>query len=161
MELKTAGERTVSRVRGLVDAIRVELSGAGPSPTIGDLASRPLASVSPKATLAAVVDELVGEDIGVVGVVEDGAVLGLVSERDIVDAMAGGADLDTIWAADVMSTELNWIGPDQDAAEAAARMRDIGVRHLLVRTGGRDAAAVVSMRDLIPCLLDLDRRARS
>ena len=77
----------------------------------------------------------------------------IVTERDIVRAVAGGAT--EAWAADVMSRDVVIVPADLSIAEAAATMLEAGIRHLVVeREDG--ALGVTSIRDLVDALLDED-----
>lgn len=121
------------------------------------LADRNLATVPADATLQEVAEELALDEVGVVVVERDGDPVGVVSERDVVAAIAADGDLDT-QAADMMSMDLV-TAPDHTAVVDVARlMIEARVRHVLVRDdkeeGGR-LAAIVSIRDLVELLLDV------
>ena len=77
-----------------------------------------------------------------------GGVLGVVSERDIIDAIHDGADLATQWAADVMTSDLVALPASTGVDDMADAMADHHVRHVVVpRSDGR--VGVVSMRSLV------------
>jgi predicted transcriptional regulator len=132
MELKTADVETADDV------------------PVSRLASYEIASVSPQASLLDVVTALVDRDVGIVTVVEDGVTTGVVSERDIIDAVYDGADLAVVWAADVMQANLIHVDPEMTAGAAGLRMQNEGIRHLLV---GDPPLGVVSMRDIVGALV--------
>lgn len=113
---------------------------------VGDLASGGIATVEGEVSLASVVRALVDNDVGVVVVMGPAGPAGIVSERDIIDAIYDGADLETIWAADVMETDLISVEPRMSAEAAAAIMVDNDVRHLLIEG---DDPTIVSMRDIV------------
>jgi CBS domain-containing protein len=75
----------------------------------------------------------------------------VVSERDVVDALAEGADPDEVWAGDVMVDDLVIAEPDEPILDVAERMGDEGVRHVAVVERGT-IIGVVSARDLLPVL---------
>src|SRR5215469_16391111 len=78
--------------------------------------------------------------------VGDGDVLrGIVTERDIVQAVADGV-VETALAGERMSPDPALVGPAEDCADAALRMLELGVRHLLVMEHGA-VTGVVSARD--------------
>ncbi|HKF77654.1 MAG TPA: CBS domain-containing protein [Candidatus Dormibacteraeota bacterium] len=88
----------------------------------------------------------------VAAVLDEGRLLGVVTERDLVRALADDA-IRTATVADYMTAEPCTIGPEADARDAAALMVSRQVRHLPVVEG--DAVlGFVSARDL----LDLSRR---
>jgi CBS domain-containing protein len=75
----------------------------------------------------------------------------ILSERDIVHALADGADPDQIRVLDVMSKEPRYLTAGEDVAGAVDVMLDVGVRHLPVLDEG-DVVGIVSMRDLMGLL---------
>ena len=80
----------------------------------------------------------------------DDEAVGIVSERDVVRALAGDADPDAVWSVDVKIQDL----VTADAAEAILRvalcMIDEGIRHMAVVENDR-IIGVISSRDVFPC----------
>jgi predicted enzyme related to lactoylglutathione lyase len=74
----------------------------------------------------------------------------------VVGTVAAGRSLDEVQAADVMTPELVWAGPDDSIADTASLMLDAGVRHLPVGDGA-EAVGVVSARDVLDVLLTGER----
>jgi CBS domain-containing protein len=121
------------------------------------LAHRPAVDVLPDASLRAVAETLDEESVGVAVVLAPHPpggtrAAGLVSERDIVRALADGADPDSTAADDVMTADLVSVAPEDSLGTAARRMLDNEVRHLPV-VAGDDIVGVISMRDLVEALL--------
>ncbi len=80
--------------------------------------------------------------------------LGIVTERDVVRAVAAGtADLG---AAALASTPVITVAADQSIDDAAELMMVSGVRHLIVTDD--DRIGIVSMRDIVDALLSSSRR---
>ncbi len=91
--------------------------------------------------------------IGSVAVRQDGEVVGLVTERDLVKmVLARGRDA-SMPIRQAMRSDTPRVSADATEEECAALMRDNGTRHLLVSDGGQ-FAGVVSMRDIIRLMLD-------
>ena len=86
--------------------------------------------------------------VGVVVIGDPDDVVALVSERDVVRAVAEDIDLDATPARDIGTTELVWIGVDDSIADAAEEMMEDYVRHVLVRDGDR-LVGVLSIRDVV------------
>jgi len=103
--------------------------------------------VVPTATLCEVANVLIGDGISAVVVGSQERPVGIVSEHDIVRAVADGADSSTT-AADIAHTQLFWSEASSSVAEVATQMMDQYVRHILVEDGGR-LAGIVSARDLL------------
>jgi len=101
--------------------------------------------------LGAVARTLAENRIGAV-LVRDGAgdVLGIVSERDIVRAMAEyGASAVTVAAAQIMTRSLHTVTPRSKVTEALSMMTDRRVRHLPVLEEDGGLVGMVSIGDLV------------
>lgn len=99
-------------------------------------------------TLAAVLSEL---GIGAAVLPRPAGEAAVVSERDIVRALAEGADPDEVWADDVAADDLVTAEPEEAVGAVAARMAAEGVRHIAVVERGT-IIGVVSARDVLPVL---------
>jgi CBS domain-containing protein len=95
---------------------------------------------------------------GSLGVVEGMKLLGLITERDLVRAMASGADLDQTSVSSFMSREPDVFSPEFDVWEAAEWLAESGYRHLPVVEDGA-LLGIVSVRDLLLALLSEDASA--
>ncbi len=116
--------------------------------TMTQLVGDAVASVAPDATLSEVADVLCDGGFGAV-VLGDGArPSGLVSERDLVRALAERKDPARTTAAEIAATDLRWVAPEATVAEVAAEMMNSWVRHLLVGSDGL-LTGIVSARDII------------
>lgn len=74
-----------------------------------------------------------GEETGIAPIVEDGRLIGVVTDRDItIRVVAEGRDPQSTRVEDVASRDLVTIDPDQDLDDALAVMADHDVRHLPV-----------------------------
>jgi CBS domain-containing protein len=115
------------------------------------MARRPV-GVPLEATLREVARELADDEIGAVLVQAPGGPVGLVSERDLVTALAAGDDPDDRQVADLMTADLVSAGPDDTIGAVAELMDDAGVRHIPV-TDGSTVVGMVSVRDVLAVLL--------
>jgi CBS domain-containing protein len=115
--------------------------------------SWPVATIDSEATLEETAEALAADNIGVLLVLRDGSLVGIVSERDVVVHVAAGADLTHLRVGEVMAGDLVTTPPDASIAAAAQTMAEADVRHLPV-LDGRLIAGLVSMRDLVPVLAD-------
>ena len=111
-------------------------------------------TVTPAMTLAEVATVLSRNRIGAVPVLENGALAGIVSERDIVHCLArhGAAALD-LSVADAMSRAVQTATPKTTVAEAMAIMTAGRFRHLPVIEEGH-MAGIVSIGDIVKARLD-------
>lgn len=128
------------------------------SDAVSLLVGSPVATVAPDATLHEVADALVAADVGALVVTDGDGAAGVVSERDIVGALAKRRDPATTRARDIASTTLVWCDAEATVAEVAAQMMDCYVRHVLVEDRGR-LVGVVSARDLLGTYASADMYA--
>jgi CBS domain-containing protein len=88
------------------------------------------------------------EDVGAVIVVEDDRVLGVVTDRDlVVRVMAAGKNPSRVKQADICSSDVVTVSPDDSIDTAVRLMRDRALRRLPVVENGR-AVGIVSIGDL-------------
>ena len=80
-------------------------------------------------------------------VVDGEDLVGIVTERDILKAVANGISLNETRISEIMSKDLMTVGPGTSLREAAKVMADKWIRHLPVRDGGK-LVGVLSQRDL-------------
>ena len=81
------------------------------------------------------------------------AVAGIVTERDLMKAVARGDDLDSTPVSAVMTRQVLTVEPDTSVADAARHMADRWIRHLPVVSEGR-LVGMVSQRDLCKVLAE-------
>jgi len=105
--------------------------------------------VHPGDRLAVAAARMRAAHVGALPVVADGRLEGLLTERDLVRAVADGLSTDVAAVALYMRPVPAVIGPDASAAAAAARMVELRTRHLPVVSGGR-IVGLVSASDLLP-----------
>jgi CBS domain-containing protein len=75
---------------------------------------------------------------------------GILTERDVLQAIAGGKDPDSERVADHLSSDLTFAAPDWSLERAAEAMVRGGFRHLIVVDGG-EMGGILSMRDIVRC----------
>jgi CBS domain-containing protein len=108
-------------------------------------------TVRPGDAVASITRTLAQHRIGAVLVVEhDGVVLGIVSERDIVRALAGlGEATMRMTAGQLMTRVLFTVSPESTVCEALQLMTDRRIRHLPVLEGDGVLAGLISIGDLV------------
>jgi CBS domain-containing protein len=75
---------------------------------------------------------------------------GIITERDVLEAIGAGQSPDTERVADHLSSNLTFAAPDWSLERAAEAMVQGGFRHLVVVDGG-ETIGVLSMRDIVRC----------
>ena len=118
--------------------------------TVAALAADPVARIAPHANLYDLADALAAGEVGalVVGRSDPQAVDAIVSERDLVRAVAERRDPETTRVIDIAHHELVWCDGSATIAEVATEMMEQYVRHVLVEQDGR-LVGIVSARDLL------------
>ncbi|MDA3628186.1 CBS domain-containing protein [Saccharopolyspora sp. WRP15-2] len=102
-------------------------------------ASDPLAEVARKMT---------DDHVGALAVLDNERIVGIISERDVVRAIAERADPQESTALSFATQQLETATVSDDTKDVARRMLDAGVRHLPVKQGHM-VIGVISMRDLL------------
>ena len=116
-------------------------------------------TVSPADSVQKIVDTLTRHRIGAVVVVAaDGGIAGIVSERDVVRAIAGdGPGILGKTAADIMTVKVTTCDPADSEAGLMQMMTENRIRHLPVVSGGR-LAGMVSIGDVVKLRMEAVER---
>ncbi|NPA85763.1 MAG: CBS domain-containing protein [Crenarchaeota archaeon] len=115
--------------------------------TVRDVMSKPVVVIGVNNTLRDAAKKMAEEGIGSLVVVdEEGNVVGIVTERDVVDAVAKGVSYDAP-VSEVMTPDVMTVTPETSVLKALEMMRMHGVRHLPVATDD-ELVGMVSLRDL-------------
>ena len=106
-------------------------------------------TVAPDVSLADIVATLSARRIGAILVVEDDTIRGVLSERDIVRAVAkhGGEALQKV-AADFMTAKVITCSPEDTVHAVMQKMTSGRFRHLPVVDNGK-LAGIVSIGDVV------------
>jgi CBS domain-containing protein len=94
---------------------------------------------------------------GSIGIVQEGDLVGILTERDILRAVAMGADLSSESVGSWMSHPVQTFDAETPVDEAALRLLEREHRHLPVTSDGR-LVGILSIRDVLGALVEPDRR---
>jgi CBS domain-containing protein len=119
---------------------------------LGALVGGSATVIGPEATLGDVAEVLVEDDVGSLGVVADRTLVGIITERDLVRAVASGADVEDELVSDWMAEAPDTFSPDVDIEEAGAWLLEVGYRHMPVMEDG-ELLGIVNLRDIMWALL--------
>ena len=99
---------------------------------VGDIMTADVKSVSPADTFAEAARVLSTNRISSVVVKDGESVAGIITERDVVHAVAEGIDPAKVTVADRMTKDLATVDRKTDVADAARVMAERRIRHLPV-----------------------------
>jgi CBS domain-containing protein len=114
--------------------------------------SRDLLTVVPGDRLSEVAQRMVDRDVGAVLVMEDESLVGILTERDVLRAVAAGIQDETL-VSDHMTRDPETMSPDDTTEHAAVLMIHGGFRHMPLVEGDQ-VVGVLSIRDLMKVVLD-------
>jgi len=109
-----------------------------------------IVTLPPETSVRAATQVMAKHKIGAVPVTETGRLLGIFTERDLVNrVIALKRDADASRLREVMTADPATIDIDDTASRALALMRDGGFRHVPVTSAGK-LVGIVSLRDIPP-----------
>jgi CBS domain-containing protein len=114
--------------------------------------SRNLLTVGPELPLQEVAERMVARDVGAVLVLDDGRLVGILTERDVLRAVAGGITDKTI-VSDWMTRDPETMEPHETMEQAAVLMIHGGFRHMPI-VEGDEVVGMLSIRDLMRVVLE-------
>jgi CBS domain-containing protein len=114
---------------------------------IGDLMTTDVLTVAPEDTLGEAAAKMTERGTGAVIVSDFGRMIGILSERDIMRAVADRIHSSEARVREWMTADPITATPDTSVEEAGRTMIEHGFRHLPVVDGER-AVGIVSLRDL-------------
>jgi len=120
-------------------------------PPARDHMSRDLLTVDSGLRLAEVAARMVERSVGAVLVLDGERLAGILTERDVLRAVARGIRADAV-VREWMTTDPETIEPDETTEHAATLMMHGGFRHLPVTEGGT-VVGILSIRDLMAIAL--------
>ncbi len=116
---------------------------------IHDVMTRVTQTILPDATAEQAARKMRDANIGLLPVVEEGKVLGLVTDRDLtIRVMAEGRNPHLTTVHEVMTPEALWCYEDESVGEAARLMEKNHIRRLIVMNRQHHLAGVVTITDL-------------
>ncbi|MEI6557739.1 MAG: CBS domain-containing protein [Rhodospirillaceae bacterium] len=113
-----------------------------------------LVCLSPETDVLTASRKLLERRSSVAAVTRDGALLGIVTERDIcLRVVAAGRDAVQTRLSQIMTREPDTIGPDATLVDALEMMKANGYRHVPVEENGR-VIGMISAQDLFSEIRD-------
>ena len=116
--------------------------------TLGELMTREVLEVAPEDTLGQAAEAMVERGVGSAVVSDFGRLIGILTERDLLRAVAGRTHSSEARVREWMTADPVTATVGTDLGEAARTMLDQGFRHLPVVDDDR-AIGIVSIRDVV------------
>jgi CBS domain-containing protein len=116
--------------------------------TLADIVKPDFLTVAPEDTLGEVAERMTHKNVGAVVVKDFGRLIGILTERDMLRAMAARVHTSDARVRQFMTADPITAVADMDLEEAAQIMLDNGFRHLPV-VDGETVLGVVSLRRVL------------
>lgn len=118
-------------------------------PHIADVMRPDFIEVAPEDTLGEVAEQMTAKNVGAVVVKDFGTLIGILTERDLLKAMAARVHSSEARVRQWMTCDPITATADTDVEDAARVMLEHGFRHLPVLDDGGRVAGVVSLRRVV------------
>jgi CBS domain-containing protein len=118
-------------------------------PRIADVMRPDFIEVAPEDTLGEVAERMTAKNVGAVVVKDFGTLIGILTERDLLKAMAARVHSSEARVRQWMTTDPITAAADTDVEEAARVMLERGFRHLPVLDDDGQVTGVVSLRRVV------------
>ena len=116
---------------------------------VRDAMSKVVLSVGPEHTIRQTAQLMSARRVGSAVVIDpEGSGVGIITERDVLNAIGNGLDPDVERAAAHITWDVVYAGPTWTLEEAAAAMVRGGFRHLVVLDGD-EVLGIISVRDIL------------
>ena len=110
--------------------------------------------IGPEATLLDAAEHMIKSGVGCLGVISRRELVGILTEHDLVQAVADDADPEVATVADWMSEAPDTMPSDVLVREAATWLLEAGYHHLPVMEAG-ELLGIVTVKDLLWAMLDV------
>jgi CBS domain-containing protein len=119
---------------------------------VRNLMKQPVVTVTADQSVRQAARRMQEQVIGSVVVTDGDRLAGILTERDVLHAVAEDRDLDQTSAGDLMTRDLVTAGPNWDVVVAASVMTSNRIRHLVVMNN-EQLLGVLSLRDVLSVYL--------
>ena len=122
---------------------------------LSELMTGAVVSVAPEDTLGEAAERMAEDGVGSAVVLDSGRLIGILTERDLLRAVAGRVHTSEARVREWMTVDPMTATEATSADEAMRTMLEQGFRHLPVIEGGR-TIGVVSLRELMRAAMQVD-----
>ena len=119
---------------------------------------KPAICVPPATSVRGAIQRMQEQGVGCVLVEQDGELVGIFTERDVLTKVVGAAiDLDTTPVGSLMTPDPEALSPDDKVQYALNKMTVGGFRHIPLVDDDNRPVGVVSMRNVVDHMVELFR----
>jgi CBS domain-containing protein len=122
---------------------------------LGELMTGAVVAVAPEDTLGEAAERMAEEGVGSAVVLDGGRLIGILTERDLLKAVAGRVHTSEARVREWMTEDPITADESTSIDEAMRTMLEQGFRHLPVNEGGR-TIGVVSLRECMRASMQVD-----
>jgi CBS domain-containing protein len=119
-----------------------------PPVQVADVMTNASVTESPGDSLRSAAETMWKQQTGSLLVMDGERLVGIITERDVMKAVARGRDVDTTPVSEIMTRDVLTVQPTTSLHQAAREMAARWIRHLPV-IDGDSVVGVVSQRDLV------------
>jgi len=112
-----------------------------------------LTTARPDERVQTAIARMLEDDVASVAVCDQGRLVGIFTERDVLRLAGGGSAFGELRLRDVMTTELVTVAPDDDLVAAARLMQEKRIRHLPVIQDG-NVLGILGIREVLRTLVE-------
>jgi CBS domain-containing protein len=123
--------------------------------SLGEVMSGAVVAVAPEDTLGEAAERMAEEGVGSAVVLDAGRLIGILTERDLLGAVAGRVHTSEARVREWMTADPITASESTSINEAMRTMLEQGFRHLPVVDGGR-TIGVVSLRECMRAEMQVD-----
>jgi CBS domain-containing protein len=106
-------------------------------------------SIEPHATVLTAIRKMNQHKLGALMVMQQGRIVGMFTERDVLRRVVGEErDPSCVAVAEVMTSDVIWVGPTTDIDEISAIMQQRRIRHVPVCDQNHELLGLISIGDL-------------
>jgi CBS domain-containing protein len=121
--------------------------------SVSDAMAARLTTSEPGERVQTAIARMLEDEVASVAVVEEGRLVGIFTERDVLRLAGDGSPFGTLPLREVMTTELVTVAPDDDLVAAARLMQERRIRHLPVIQDGK-VLGILGIREVLRTLVE-------
>jgi CBS domain-containing protein len=121
--------------------------------SVSDAMAARLTTSEPGERVQTAIARMLDDEVASVAVVEEGRLVGIFTERDVLRLAGDGSPFGTLPLREVMTTELVTVAPDDDLVAAARLMQERRIRHLPVIQDGK-VLGILGIREVLRTLVE-------